>query len=236
MIDLCPGHDHTGECDLIIYAIVGAGGYGREVIPLVKEALQSAGTTDVQVLFVDDGEVPATINGYEVVSSEAFAQRAAQKKFFNVAIADSKVRERVVEKMLALGAEPFMVKAGNVVMLDANEVAEGAVLCPFTTITSNATIGKYFHANIYAYVAHDCVIGDYVTFAPAVKCNGNVVIEDHVYVGTGAIIKQGRAGKPLRIGQGAVVGMGAVVTKDVAPGAVVVGNPAKPLARKGLGG
>ncbi|ESQ99725.1 hypothetical protein F753_08980 [Stutzerimonas chloritidismutans AW-1] len=59
---------------------------------------------------------------------------------------------------------------------------------------------------------------------------------DYAYIGTGAIIKQGRPGKPLRIGKGAVVGMGAVVTKDVADGAVVVGNPAKPLARKGLGG
>lgn len=236
MVDLLPGNVHTGECDLIIYAIVGAGGYGREVIPLVREELQAAGRSDFQLLFVDDGDVPVSINGYEVVSSEVFAQRSAERKYFNVAIADSRVRESVVGKMLALGAEPFLVKALNTVILDANHIGEGAVLCPFTTITSNATIGKYFHANIYSYVAHDCVIGDYVTFAPSVKCNGNVVIEDHVYVGTGAVIKQGRSGKPLVIGKGAVVGMGAVVTKSVAPGAVVVGNPAKPLARKGLGG
>jgi acetyltransferase-like isoleucine patch superfamily enzyme len=105
------------------------------------------------------------------------------------------------------------------------------VLCSFVTLTSNIRIGRAFHANIYSYVAHDCVIGDYVTFAPGVKCNGNVRIEDHAYIGTGAILRQGSPEKPLTIGKGAVVGMGAVVTKDVAPGVTVVGNPARPLVK-----
>ena len=107
----------------------------------------------------------------------------------------------------------------------------GAIFCDYTIVTSDVSIGSYFHCNIYSYVAHDCVIGDFVTFAPAVKCNGNVRIEDDVYVGTGAIIRPGRAGKSLTIGRGAVIGMGAVVTKDVAPGETVVGNPARPVQR-----
>lgn len=120
--------------------------------------------------------------------------------------------------------------------MDEVEIGASCILCPFVTLTSNIKIGKSFHANIYSYVAHDCEIGDYVTFAPAVKCNGNVVIEDGAYIGTGAIIKQGKPGRPIVIGEGATVGMGAVVTKSVSAGSVVVGNPAKPLGRKGLGG
>ena len=76
-------------------------------------------------------------------------------------------------------------------------------------------------------MAHDCLIGDFVTLAPGVHCNGNVVIEDHAYIGTGAVIKQGQPGQPLVIGRGAVVGMGAVVTRDVPACTTVVGNPAK---------
>ena len=116
--------------------------------------------------------------------------------------------------------------------MDEAEIGEGAALSPFVTITSNIKIGKCFHANLYSYVEHDCVIGDYLTFAPGVKCNGNVHIEDHAYIGTGAVIKQGTPDKPLIIGKGAVVGMGAVVTKSVPAGVTVVGNPARILEKK----
>jgi acetyltransferase-like isoleucine patch superfamily enzyme len=58
-----------------------------------------------------------------------------------------------------------------------------------------------------------------------------VHIGDHTYIGSGAIIRHGQPGQPIRIGAGAVVGMGAVVTRDVAAGTTVVGNPARPLER-----
>ena len=81
-------------------------------------------------------------------------------------------------------------------------------------------------------MAHDSVVGDFVTFAPRVACNGRSLIEDHAYIGTGAVMREGKAGVPLTIGVGAVVGMGAVVTRNVAPGTTVVGAPARPMAVK----
>ena len=115
-----------------------------------------------------------------------------------------------------------------------SNIAEGAILCPFVTITANVTIGVGFQANIYSYIAHDCVIGDYVTFAPAVKCNGNVEIGDNVYIGTGAIIKQGKNNRPLKVGKNAIIGAGAVVTKNVPEGKTVFGNPAIELTKENL--
>jgi acetyltransferase-like isoleucine patch superfamily enzyme len=79
---------------------------------------------------------------------------------------------------------------------------------------------------LYSYVEHDCVIGDFVTFAPAVCCNGAVEIGDGAYIGANAVIRQG-----LSIGKNAVIGMGAVVTKDVPAGETWVGNPARPIIR-----
>jgi acetyltransferase-like isoleucine patch superfamily enzyme len=122
--------------------------------------------------------------------------------------------------------------ARNCWITQSNEIGEGAIFCPFTTVTANAHIGKFFHANLYSYVAHDCMIGDYVTFGPSVHCNGGTVIKDHAYIGTGAVIREARDGKPIIIGEGAVVGMGAVVTRNVEPHTTVVGNPAAPIWKR----
>lgn len=211
-------------------AILGASGYGREVIPLARQQW-AAMDAPHQLVFVDDNPTQPECNGHRVMTYAEWLNQPADSRHINIAIANSTVRQRLVERCAADGVKFFEVRAANVVQMDEVQLGEGAVLSPFVTLTSNIRIGRHFHANIYSYVAHDCVIGDFVTFAPSVKCNGNVVIEDHAYIGTGAVIKQGKPGEPLVIGRGAVVGMGAVVTKSVPPGVTVVGNPARPLVK-----
>ena len=172
------------------------------------------------------------MNNYSVLTTAEFFSYPADNKYFNIAIANPEIRKRIAEMMIEKGVKPFRITAMNSIDLGHNMIGEGAILCPFTTITANATIGKFFHANIYSYVAHDCIIGDYVTFAPNVHCNGNVHIEDQAYIGTGVVIREGTPRKPLIIGKGAILGMGAVITKNVPAFETVVGNPAQPLKRQ----
>jgi sugar O-acyltransferase (sialic acid O-acetyltransferase NeuD family) len=216
----------------LLFGIVGAGGFGREVMPLAAEMLGMVYMpSDFEIVFVDEHDSTEPVNGYRVITTQDFME-SPREKYFNIAIADHNVRERIANQLRDSGGVPFQVKALNSVCLDLSEIGEGAILCPFTTITSNSKIGKFFHANIYSYVAHDCTIGDFVTFAPGVHCNGKITIEDHAYIGAGAMIKQGTETHPMVIGRGAVVGMGAVVTKSVEPFTTVVGNPAIPLHKK----
>ncbi|HCH7477993.1 acetyltransferase [Acinetobacter baumannii] len=214
----------------MIIGVYGASGFGKEVMPLVRQQFPTL--SKEQFVFIDDGQAGATLNGYPVLSYIDFISKPTEHKAVTIAIANSVVREKLVSLLEKDHIQHVAVQATNTVILDEVEIGEGSLLCPFTCLTSNIKIGKFFHANIYSYVAHDCVIGDYVTFAPGAKCNGNIHIEDHAYIGTGAVIKQGTPEKPLVIGKGAVVGMGAVVTKSVPAGVTVVGNPARILERK----
>jgi sugar O-acyltransferase (sialic acid O-acetyltransferase NeuD family) len=214
------------------FAIFGVSGCGRGVLPLARQQLQlSLASGDADLVFVDDHPQASIVSGQRVLTYAQWLSEPASSRHINVAIANSKVRQRLVQRCAADGVRFFDVRAANVVQLDDVQLGVGAVLCPFVTLTSNIRIGQHFHANIYSYVEHDCVVGDFVTFAPGVMCNGNVHIEDHAYIGAGAVIKQGLPDIPLIIGQGAVVGMGAVVTKSVPPGMTVVGNPARRLIK-----
>ncbi len=217
-----------------IYAVYGASGFGREVMFVAREQLLRDGGATDQLVFVDDNPQSDFVNGHKVLTYEEFIKTTTKHRYITLAIADSSIRQKLLKRTLADKIESWQIKANNVVVMDEAKIGPGSILSPFVTITSNVKIGKCFHANIYSYVAHDCQIGDFVTFAPDVKCNGNIKIEDHAYIGTGAIIRHGKPGRPIIIGEGSVVGMGAVVTKNVPAGITVIGNPAAPLSKKNL--
>lgn len=212
-----------------IYGLYGASGFGQEIMYWLVRQLERAGDNS-RVVYVDDGSEKTELDGFQVLKYQDFLNQSETQKFATIAIASSLTREKLDKKLRGDGVSQFQV-IGDYSFVRGATLAEGSFLAPFVDVTANVRIGRCFHANNYSYVGHDCIIGDYVTFAPRVSCNGNVHIDDHAYIGTGAILKQGTPEKPLVIGRGAIVGMGAVVTKDVPPGVTVVGNPAKPLVK-----
>lgn len=215
---------------LPIFGVYGTGGCGRGVLPVADAMLRAElGPENYQLVFIDDAHDSEAINGRRVLRIDEFAAEDASSRAVSIAIADSGTRVALDTKCRERGLDFFTIVAPNSVVMDEVLMDEGAILSPFVTIASNASIGRHFHANLYSCVEHDCRIGDFVTFAPGVRCNGNTVIGDHAYLGSGCILRQGNPGAPLEIGEGAIVGMGAVVTKSVPPGTTVVGNPAKPL-------
>ena len=104
------------------------------------------------------------------------------------------------------------------------EIGDECKIRPFTFIPTGVKIGNRVF------------ISPNVTFTndkyPKVKGEWELketVIEDDVSVGAGSVIVPG-----VRVSRGAMIGAGAVVTKDVSPNAVVVGNPAKELTKEVL--
>ncbi len=202
-----------------LIGVYGAAGCGRGIMPIIRMSNPNS-----EYVFIDDGIKDEVVNGCSVLSWSSYLDAPFDNKAACIAVAASTIREKLANKCHASNVSIVGARASSVVEMDDVVIGEGACLSPFVTLTSNIRIGRLFHANLYSYVEHDCIVGDYVTLAPGAKVNGNVTLGDHVYIGSGAIIKQG-----IEIGAGAVVGMGAVVTRNVLPGTTVVGNPARQL-------
>ena len=92
------------------------------------------------------------------------------------------------------------------------QIMAGAVIQPKATILSNSVV------NTRASVDHGTVVGAHSHVAPGATLCGDVLLEESVYVGAGAVIMPG-----ARIGKGAIVGAGSVVKNDVNPRETIYG-------------
>lgn len=209
-----------------LFGLFGAGGHGKETISHVQNFKQD------NIKFIDDDDELININGIEVVTINNFFNFKALEKYFNVSISNGVKRKEISDKFLKQKCIPSSIIARTSLINSYSNIDQGSILSDCCYIGPNVKIGKFFHLNRYSQVSHDCKIGNFVTFAPQVSCNGHVHIHDYAYVGSGAIIKQGTRKRPLVIGEGAFIGMGAVVTKSVDAYTTVVGVPAKSMINK----
>ena len=211
-----------------LLGLYGAGAFGRECLPLARHAATRLLTAGAQIVFVEQETHANHVANIPVWSHRRFLDHAGLR-YFSIAIADSRVRARLAGDCIESGAAPLSLVSDLALQYADASIGTGIVQCPFSTISSEAKIGRFVHMNFGVYVAHDCVIGDFVTFAPAAQCLGRVHIGEHAFVGAGAVIHQGTREQPHRIGANAIIGMGAMVLEDVPDGITVVGNPARPI-------
>lgn len=123
-------------------------------------------------------------------------------------------------------------------------IDDGSKVGAFVEIQKGATIGKNSKISSHTFICEGVTIGDGVfvghnvsfindIYPRAVNPDGSLqseadwkvvetIVEDKVSIGTSATIMGG-----IRIGEGALIGAGSVVTKDVPARAIVAGNPAK---------
>jgi sugar O-acyltransferase (sialic acid O-acetyltransferase NeuD family) len=207
-----------------LLGIFGARGHGRDALVFAADRFGG------KIMFVDDDQRDGDWQGIPIVSLEVFAGIDAGSRSIAIAIADSKSRKMVWERVVAAGIPIASLIARTATVWQGTVLGDGALISPNVIVSTGVRIGRGLIANTMCSVAHDCRLGDFVTIGPGAKCNGCIDIGDGASIGAGAVIKQGTLDKPRRVGTGAVVGMGAVVTRDVADFETVVGNPARPVA------
>lgn len=204
-------------------AIIGAGGFGREVKMLIDQINQ----TDKKYEFIgyyDDGiEKNTTINQNKVLGNIEDLNAVQEKINIVIAIGSPETKKAIFEKITSKNIDfPTLIHPSVIIGNEEVSIGRGCVICAGSIITCNIQIKDFVIINLMCTIGHDTVIHSFSSFMPAVNISGEVEIYEEVYVGTGAkIINQ------LQIGAQTIVGAGAVVSKSLPEKCTAVGIPAK---------
>jgi sugar O-acyltransferase (sialic acid O-acetyltransferase NeuD family) len=205
-------------------AIIGAGGFGREVKSLIDQINAKQKTYEI-IGFYDDKHYESEINGVKYLGKIENINSVNFPINLAVAIADPKTKKKIIENIETDNLEfPNLIHPTVIIGDDEVIMGRGNIICAGTLITVNITLQDFIILNLSCTVGHDTTIESYCSLMPSVNISGEVLLKEGVYVGTGAkIINQ------LEIGAFTIVGAGAVVSKTLPGHCTAVGIPAKPI-------
>lgn len=211
-------------------AIFGVGGFGREVLTLIKDINKIKPTYNIVGFFDDGHEKSEIVNSYPVLGKTEELNAWPTEICIAISIGNPEIKKRVIDKISNPNVSCPTLIHPNVVIGDSEyvRIGQGCIICAGNIITTNIEIGDFVILNLCCTVGHDTVIKDYAAFMPSCNISGEVLIEEGVYCGTGVkIINQ------TSIGEYATIGAGAVVTKPIPGHCTAVGVPAKVVKYKG---
>lgn len=211
--------------------VVGAGGHGRSVIDALRtshDEFEPRACTDPDPALAGTELDGVAVIGADDRLADLLARGIGAACLGVGGVGDNGPRTRLFEHVRALGFELPSVVHGRGYVAGSARLGPGTVVLAGAVIGAGAVLGENVIVNTGAIAEHDCEIGDHAHLASGCTLGGGVVVESGAHVGLGARVLQGR-----RIGAEAIVGAGAVVVRDVAPGQIVVGCPATARAPGG---
>jgi sugar O-acyltransferase (sialic acid O-acetyltransferase NeuD family) len=205
--------------------IVGAGGFGREMLAWARQSVQFEREWTIKG-FIDDNltalegkatpaQVLGTIKDYRPAADEVFI----------CAIGIPRIKRACSELLAGRGAQFTRLIHRTAVLGDNVELADGVVLCPYTVVSANNRLGRGVAVNLHSSIDHDACVDDWSQVNCHCDLTGGVKVGKEVFFGSSVAIIPG-----IRVGDGAYLGAGAVVLRDVPPGATVFGVPARQKA------
>lgn len=204
---------------LLPLVLLGAGGHGRAVVELLRDA----GLPPPLGVLDDNPDCPG-LPGVPHLGplARAAALRAEGVAAAHVALGHNATRQRLGEELLSLGYDLPVLRHPSAILASTARCGPGCVLMPRSVLGAAARLGAHCILNTGAILEHDGVAGPGCHIAPGAVLGGGARLGARVLVGILAGLRPGVA-----VGEDATIALGAAVVADVPAGATVSGVPAR---------
>jgi sugar O-acyltransferase (sialic acid O-acetyltransferase NeuD family) len=217
-------HDRTSD-DLQELVIVGAGGFGRELLEMLPDVFPTdqfrlKGFLARDVCDLESHGLDAKVLG----DPEDYRPEATDR--FLLAIGDIDARRTTVESIQSRGGQFVRFVHPLARIARTATLGQGAVIYPFAVVSNQSQLADFVHLNYYASVGHDCRVGRYCLLAPYGTLNGCVTLEDEVYISTHGTVAPGRT-----MHYRSKLSANSACMRDAAANSLIFGVPGKQVPR-----
>ena len=171
--------------------IVGAGGFGKEVLSTILACNRIQKQFDV-LGFIDDDEnlKGSSINDFPILgnidwllSSDLFPLGCV------IAIGEPKIRKKIQARLETRDLRFPKIIHPSVIISEFTSIEDGTVIQAGSIISPNIKIGKYVFVNVNSTIGHDCILEDFVTVGPGCMISGENITDESISYAKGILGK-----------------------------------------------
>ena len=206
----------------MILGIYGAGGQGRDVFDLAN-AVNEKSKRWFDFVFINDFSDGQKVRRKEVLTFDDFKARFSKNAAeIVIAVGEPAIREILWNKVAHDGFSFATLVHPTVDLQETTKIGQGVTIGKNVFVSCGVCIGDNALIQPMSYIGHDTAVGRHTVLASFANCGGNCKIGDNVYIALSASIREHTS-----VGSNTIVGMGAVVVKDLPANVVAKGNPAR---------
>lgn len=204
--------------------IIGAGGCGRELFFLAKEAY-GYGEDFIIKGFIDDNlNALDGFDGYPPILGSIGDYYPEEEDVFSCGLGNVIPKKKSVDIIFSRGGVFINIIHKTATVRENSTLGVGCVICDGVFISCNVKIGDFVTIQRMSNFGHDVRIGSFCQFNSNSYMGGGAEAGNMVTIHTGAIITPGK-----KVADNCTVNAASVVIRNVKEGQTVFGSPAKPL-------
>jgi sugar O-acyltransferase (sialic acid O-acetyltransferase NeuD family) len=207
--------------------IVGAGGFGREVLQWARDCWPEHASQIAGFLSAERDRLTCHDGGLEIIGDPDRYEPQVSDALL-LAIGIPIVRRQVAESLTSRGAKFLTLVHPTAIVAPTAAIGEGAIICPYAIVSDSARVGAFVLMNYHSSLGHDASAGDYAVLSPYATLGGNAHIGDDVFMGLHASVGPGR-----RVGACSKVSANSCALSDAPAESIIYGAPGRvgPLIR-----